>query len=118
MLTDMKTLSEKLVLGWDTGAIHSLMKRSTPNHSIAKAAHVFTTKNRCAFTNSNDILSTTTGSYLPRTWFKQEDVPLVAPFLGLVGSNFYAKHLVALTVRSNIASHQTMPRVTQKSLPN
>ncbi len=96
LLTKLNFDNKPVLLSWDTGSLPSVIKESyasdiqkTPCPTSAPYA-----KKDCSSVQSTSF-STTEGRQLPKIWFMTiNTIPPIAPFDGLVGSNFYANNLV------------------------
>ncbi len=98
LLTQLKFNGKPITLSWDTGAVPSVIRKT---YATPFSVLPCPSKAPYAKLNCNSIMSTsfTTegGQKLPGIWFKlMDNLPerRIAPFDGLVGTNFYANNLV------------------------
>lgn len=84
-----------MIMGWDTGALPSIIKKTqmTDTNKIACPVNTPWHKkdNWCMQTK---LFATLDNTKLPTMWFKLTEIPTVAPFDGLIGSNFYMRNSV------------------------
>ncbi len=95
LLTQLKLNGRTMTFGWDTGAVPSVIKQSvvkefkqTPCPSNAPYAK------RGCLSVVPQSLTTLSGKVTPKSWFRIDDIPSVAPFDGLFGANFFADNQV------------------------
>lgn len=96
LTTTLKLDGKSVTILWDTGAIPSIIKQTIAKHfSITPCPLDFpgAKEKNCSLVETHS-LTTTKNEALPNTWFKVVPLPSYAPFDGLIGSNFFANHLV------------------------
>ncbi len=96
LLTKLNFDNKPILLSWDTGALPSVIKESFANSILKKPCPTDApyAKKECSSIQSTSF-STTERKQLPNIWFKTiNTLPPIAPFDGLVGSNFYADNMI------------------------
>ncbi|MGE3919693.1 MAG: hypothetical protein AB7F64_01900 [Gammaproteobacteria bacterium] len=96
LLTDLSLNKNRITLGWDTGAIPSIIKETSVKRlekSTCTSEETYKDKNSLCIVTKN-LFAVLTKQQMPNTWFLLENIPDGVPFDGLIGSNFFRENLV------------------------
>ncbi|MEM9242984.1 MAG: aspartyl protease family protein [Pseudomonadota bacterium] len=96
LLTHLVLDGTAMIFGWDTGAVPGVIKQSSAAKfkKLPCPAQPGIHHNKTCQRIIPNTLQTTTGEPLTNTWFIIRKFPLVAPFDGLMGAQFFSRHLV------------------------
>jgi hypothetical protein len=96
LYTTVQINGKNMILGWDTGSVPSVIKADVvKNMQLSKCpANTPFGKSKNCQQLVTQTFTTAEGVKLTKTGFLIEDIPAIAPFDGLVGSNFYMQNLV------------------------
>ncbi|HZW61304.1 MAG TPA: aspartyl protease family protein [Candidatus Babeliales bacterium] len=93
---------ELRTISWDTGAIPSVIRKSSNDKlSSCPGDAPYSKKKDCISIKAMQF-ATVNNIRLPNTWFKVIKLPSYAQFDGLIGSNFYSENLVYFDFDKNL----------------